>query len=108
MEVGFIGLGNMGLPMAENLYEAGYEIDEEFINFLNSHKINKLDKFVRSRQDIANKLSQALNNLDGLTIPYLENYNTHSFYVYPLKIDVDYLGISREKIVLALNAEVLQ
>ena len=26
MKVGFIGLGNMGLPMAENLYEAGHEI----------------------------------------------------------------------------------
>lgn len=26
MKVGFIGLGNMGLPMAENLYKAGYEI----------------------------------------------------------------------------------
>ena len=26
MKIGFIGLGNMGLPMAENLQKAGYEV----------------------------------------------------------------------------------
>ena len=26
MKIGFIGLGNMGLPMAENLHKAGYEV----------------------------------------------------------------------------------
>ena len=26
MKVGFVGLGNMGLPMAKNLYSAGYEV----------------------------------------------------------------------------------
>ena len=26
MKVGFIGLGNMGLPMAENLFSAGYDV----------------------------------------------------------------------------------
>ena len=43
MKIGFIGLGNMGLPMAENLQKAGYEVTGFDIN-KNINTIIKISK----------------------------------------------------------------
>ena len=43
MKIGFIGLGNMGLPMAENLQKAGYEVTGFDIN-KNINTVIKISK----------------------------------------------------------------
>jgi perosamine synthetase len=68
-------------------------------------QLKKLDKLVSRRQEIAKRLSEGLGNLRGLKTPFLEDGNTHAYYVYPLVLNIDLLGVSRKKIVDALNAE---
>lgn len=68
-------------------------------------QIKKLHRFVRSRQDIANKLSEGLKNLDGISLPYVMDECTHVYYVYPIVLDIDLLGVNRDQIHAALVAE---
>ena len=67
MKVGFIGLGNMGLPMAENLYKAGYEI----IGFDLKTKIkakfsvlNEIEQVVKDKQVIFTMLPSGREVMD--------------------------------------------
>lgn len=68
-------------------------------------QLKKLKSFVRSRQEIAMKITEGLCNLKGLRTPVVKNGNTHAFYMYPMILDCNSLGVNRTKIVQALNAE---
>jgi perosamine synthetase len=68
-------------------------------------QLKKLAGFVESRQHAADLLTKGLAGLQGLRIPVVKPGNTHAYYVYPMILDVDLLGISRERILDALNAE---
>jgi len=68
-------------------------------------QIKKLPKLVKSRQKIAERLSNGLSGLKGLKIPYVENHCTHVYYVYPIVLDIKLLKISKESIAQALTAE---
>ena len=61
--------------------------------------------FVKSRQDIADSLNNGLSTLEGLTTPKLMDGNTHAYYIYGMKIDTEFLGVKRENIIKALEAE---
>ena len=43
--------------------------------------------------------------MPGLNIPKLQDENTHVYYVYGMTLDVQLLGVSRNKIFEALSAE---
>jgi len=68
-------------------------------------QIKKLKGFVESRQKVADKLNRGLKGLIGLRTPIVKAGCTHVYYVYPMILDVDLLGIAREKIYAALEAE---
>ncbi len=68
-------------------------------------QLKKLDRFVEGRQIAAQRLTDGLKHLHGLRTPVVKDDCTHAYYVYPLVLDVDVLGISREKIHAALTAE---
>ena len=68
-------------------------------------QIKKLPKLVKSRQKIAERLSNGLSGLKGLKIPYVENQCTHVYYVYPIVLDIELLKIPKESIAQALTAE---
>ncbi len=68
-------------------------------------QLKKLSGLVRSRQSLAERLSSGLHELDGLSIPVVRPECTHVYYFYPLIVDVDYLGCSRDLIAKALIAE---
>ena len=68
-------------------------------------QLSKLEKFVAGRQKVAGLLNNGLADLPGLTVPYVMPDCTHAYYVYPISLDVDSLGVQRETIVKALNAE---
>ncbi len=50
-------------------------------------QLKKLKKIVNKRQESVNCLNNEISQTEGLSIPYVPNYNTHSYYVYPLRID---------------------
>ncbi len=70
-------------------------------------QIAKLDKFVRSRQVSAEYLTNCLKELDlpGLKLPIIEEENTHAYYIYPLRLDLEIVTTPRHRIIEALEAE---
>ena len=68
-------------------------------------QLKKLSTLVLMRQKSAERLTQGLSNLRGLRLPTVKDGCTHAFCVYGMVLDVDLLGVSRELLVKALEAE---
>ncbi len=68
-------------------------------------QLKKLNKLIISRQEVASILSKGLKDLEGLILPKVLDGNTHSFYVYAMKLDFNIIKVSRDKIISALEAE---
>lgn len=68
-------------------------------------QLKKLDTFTKRRQEVAHLLSVGLSGLKGLDIPKVREKSTHVYYIYPLTLNTDLLGVSRNKIIHALQAE---
>ena len=68
-------------------------------------QLKKLQGFVVSRQHAADKLTQGLADLAGLKTPLVQTDCTHVYYVYPMQLDIEHFGVSRARIVEALEAE---
>lgn len=68
-------------------------------------QLKKLTGLVESRQRLGDRLSAGLRGLVGLQVPVIKPDCTHVYYVYPLVLDVNLLGVSRDKIWQALQAE---
>ncbi|MDH4199228.1 MAG: DegT/DnrJ/EryC1/StrS family aminotransferase, partial [Spirochaetia bacterium] len=68
-------------------------------------QLKKLKKFVASRQHSAERITTGLKGLKGLKTPVIKPDCTHAYYVYPMVLNVDALGVSRDRICEALIAE---
>lgn len=68
-------------------------------------QLKKLKGLVASRQHSAQRLTAGLEGLKGLRTPVIKPDCTHAYYVYPIVLDVDSLGVSRNRICEALVAE---
>ncbi|MDP4013837.1 MAG: DegT/DnrJ/EryC1/StrS family aminotransferase [Candidatus Nanopelagicales bacterium] len=68
-------------------------------------QLTKIPGQVASRQAAAERLTKTLNQLRGLQTPYVDDGNTHVYYIYPLILDPLELGVSRSRVFEALTAE---
>lgn len=68
-------------------------------------QLKKLKGFVEGRQRKAERLTEGLKGLVGLRTPIIKPDCTHAYYVYPMILDIDQLGVTREMIFAALEAE---
>ncbi len=68
-------------------------------------QLKKLRRFVIRRQSAADKLTQGLSGLAGLKTPLVRPDCTHVYYVYPMQLDIVQLGVSRARLIEALEAE---
>jgi perosamine synthetase len=68
-------------------------------------QIKKLKGFISSRQRAAERLNQGLAGLIGLKTPVVQANCTHVYYVYPMLLDIELIGVSRARIIEALEAE---
>lgn len=68
-------------------------------------QLKKLKGFVSSRQHAADKLTQGLAGLPGIKPPLVQADCTHVYYVYPMQLDIGLLGVTRARIIEALEAE---
>ena len=71
-------------------------------------QLKKLKKFIKKKQIIGNQLNSGLKQLHGLVLPTIKSNNSHIFYLYPLKLDLDIINIDKKNIVKALEAEGVQ
>lgn len=68
-------------------------------------QLKKLGGILESRQQVAKQLSEKLAGLKGLKTPTVMPECTHSYYVYPLILEVEKLPVDRNRIFEALKAE---
>jgi len=68
-------------------------------------QLKKLKELVTTRQQAAERLAEGLKDLTGLRLPIINDDCTHVYYVFPLIVNVDKLGVSRDLIIRALEAE---
>lgn len=68
-------------------------------------QLGKLAPLVKERQDVAAMLTNGLKNLPGLRTPVVKPDCTHAYYVYAMVLDIAALGVSRDRVCSALQAE---
>lgn len=68
-------------------------------------QLGKLPAKVASRQRAAERLTAGLAGLRGLRTPVVRDQCTHVYYVYPLVLHMEELGVGRAAIQQALEAE---
>jgi perosamine synthetase len=68
-------------------------------------QLKKLPTLVSQRTAVADRLTDKLRNLEGLSIPVVKAGCTHVYYVYPLVYQQSKTGIKRDTIIAALQAE---
>ncbi len=71
-------------------------------------QLKKLKKLVKRRQEIAQYLNEGLKDLEGLILPKVFERNTHAYYIYGLKLDLNKIFLEREVVVSALESEGLR
>lgn len=68
-------------------------------------QLKKLPGFVASRQGAARRLTDRLRWLPGLRTPIVKDDCTHAYYVYPVVLEPDVVGVPRAIVHRALVAE---
>jgi perosamine synthetase len=68
-------------------------------------QLGKLPTLLERRQENAEFLSRGLGAIPGLTAPVVRAGCTHVYYVQPFLYDADVVGVSRERFVAAVVAE---
>jgi dTDP-4-amino-4,6-dideoxygalactose transaminase len=97
-------VGDKGVKNLSNMIGHNFRLGE-IECAMGIEQLKKLDGFVKSRQSLANRLSDGLKGLRGLRTPVVKSDRTHVYYVYPLILDIKELGVSRDQIHAALQAE---
>ncbi len=68
-------------------------------------QLKKLPRYLKPRLAAADFLTRELASIPGLTTPKVESDCVHGYYLYAMKHDAEATGVSRDKVVDALNAE---
>ena len=68
-------------------------------------QLKKLPKLALEKTRAGLRLSAGLKDLVGLKVPEVAANCSHVFYVFPMVLDLERLGVSRKSIVAALKAE---
>lgn len=97
-------VGDKGVSDLRNMVGYNFRLGE-IECAIGIEQLKKLEGFVGSRQRAAKRLTQGLKDLPGLCTPVVRPDCTHVYYVYPLVLDVEALGIPRTRIAEALTAE---
>ncbi len=93
-----------GVSKINNIVGSNFRMGE-IESAIGIEQLKKLKGFAKSREKMANRLSEGLSSLVGLRTPIVKNNCSHVYYIYPLVLDVHKLGCSKFKIADALRAE---
>jgi len=68
-------------------------------------QLKKLKRIIKKKIYIANIITKGIKNLKGLEVPKIRKGCNHIYYVYPIIIDIDKIGVDKFVIHKALKAE---
>jgi perosamine synthetase len=97
-------VGDKGVADIRNMVGHNFRLGE-IESAIGIEQLKKLKGFVESRQRAAERLTEGLKGLTGLRTPIIKLDCTHAYYIYPMILDTDQLGVSRVNICAALEAE---
>ena len=97
-------VGDKGVTDLRNMIGYNFRLGE-IEAAIGIEQLKKLAGLVASRQHAAERLTTGLSGLQGLRTPVLKSDCTHAYYMYPMVLDVELLGVSRDRIIEALEAE---
>jgi dTDP-4-amino-4,6-dideoxygalactose transaminase len=97
-------VGDKGVVDLRNMIGYNFRLGE-IESAIGIEQLKKLEGFVADRQRAAARLTRGLSGLAGLRTPIVKPDCTHSYYIYPMVLDPDLLGVPRKRIVEALEAE---
>ena len=101
---GEASVGSSGLEDITNILGGNYRLGE-IEAAIGRIQLKKLQSCLQLREKIVGMLFNGLSNLPGLHLPSIRDNCTHVFYTFPILLDIEILGIDRQKIVAALAAE---
>lgn len=86
--------------------ELGFNYRMSDINAaLGISQLNKINKFILKRREIANFYNKSFNDKLIFKIPYVERYCYHSYHLYPLQINFENLKINKKTFFKKLKKE---
>ena len=97
-------VGDKGVTDLSNMIGHNFRLGE-IECAIGIEQLKKLKTLVTGRQKAAERLTARLACLPGLRTPGIRKNCTHAYYVYPLVLEIEKLGIGREMICKALIAE---
>ena len=97
-------VGDKGVADLSNMVGYNFRLGE-IECAIGIEQLKKLRGFVQSRQALAGALTDGLKDLKGLKTPVVRSDRTHVYYVYAMQLDLQMLGVSRDRICDALAAE---
>jgi perosamine synthetase len=97
-------VGDKGVSDLRNMVGYNFRLGE-IESAIGVEQLKKLDGFVAGRQRAAQQVSEGLQGLPGLRTPIVKPDCTHAYYMYPMVLDIEQLGVSRERVRSALEAE---
>lgn len=74
---------------------------------ISRQQLKKLKGLVEKRIENVNYLSKRLGEIPGITPASVRKNATHVYYMHPLTYDISPIGVSREKFVEAVKAELM-
>tara|TARA_A100000164_G_C21920321_1_gene780331 strand:- start:363 stop:1523 length:1161 start_codon:yes stop_codon:yes gene_type:complete len=97
-------LRSHGVIKKKNKSPWSYEMHDLGFNYrlsdmscaLGLSQLNKVNKFVRKKQKIAQIYDKAFQNIKNIKIPLIKKNIQHSYHLYPLRIEFDKFKISKE------------
>jgi dTDP-4-amino-4,6-dideoxygalactose transaminase len=101
---GEVIVGDMKAEDIENIVGFNYRMTE-LEAAVAIEQFKKLDFMNDHRIELAEYLTERLLMFDDLILPQIDHADKHVYFVYPIRIKVDILGVSRDIIVKALQAE---
>lgn len=97
-------VGDKGVKNLSNMVGHNFRLGE-IECAIGIEQLKKLNKLIKSRQTLAEALTEELNYLPGLKTPVVRADRTHVYYVYPMQLNLDNAEINRDDICNALNSE---
>jgi len=85
--------------------ETGFKYNlSDLQSALGIHQLRKLDRFVEKRTRYAEMYREALADIDEIELPEASALGRHSWHLYALRLNLDYLTIDRSRFMNELRA----
>ena len=101
---GEVVVAKTDLPGIANTVGSNYRLSELHAAVATA-QLAKLDDLLRTRQELGARLGGRLRDLPGLRPGLPAEGCTHGYYLFPVQLDHERLGVSRATFVRALRAE---